>query len=117
MSTRAGGYHGANNLREMDGTHDDLINLATEATADRETMMSKCNTIFDRTASVAALTQQLQQANTVNNRGYRIPVNRQGQANPKWVKGRHVRDVGGYCWTHGQCVDINHDSGTCQSNK
>ena len=29
VSTRAGGYHGENNLRDMDGTHDALINLAT----------------------------------------------------------------------------------------
>ena len=30
-STRAGGYHGAINIKEMDGTHDDLINLAKVA--------------------------------------------------------------------------------------
>ena len=41
VSTLAGEYHGENNLREMDGTHDALINLATEATENRETMMSK----------------------------------------------------------------------------
>ena len=35
-----GGYHGSNNLREMDGMHDALINLATADAADRETMMS-----------------------------------------------------------------------------
>ena len=39
-STRAGVYHGANNIKEMDGTHDALINLATAAVEDRETMMS-----------------------------------------------------------------------------
>ena len=49
----------------MDGTHDALINLATEAAAERETMMSQCKTIVDLTTNVAALTQKLQQENTV----------------------------------------------------
>ena len=40
VSTHAGGYHRANNLREMDGMQDSLINLATAAEANRETMMS-----------------------------------------------------------------------------
>ena len=114
VSTREGGYPGANNLREMDGMHDALINLATAAAADRKTMMLKCKTISDLTASIFALTHKLQQANTGYNRGYGIPVDRQGQANPKWVNRKHVRDVGGYCWTHGHCVDISHDSRTCR---
>ena len=45
VSTRADGYHGTNYLREMGGTYDALINLATEAASDRETMMSKCKTM------------------------------------------------------------------------
>ena len=96
VSTRAGGYHGANNLRKMNGTHDSLINLTTEDTANREKMMSQCKTITDLTATISALTQKLQQANAVYNRGSGIPVERQGQANPKWVNGKHVRDVGVY---------------------
>ena len=40
-STRTGGYHGANNIKEMDGTKDALINLATAAAAYRETMISQ----------------------------------------------------------------------------
>ena len=79
----------------MYGSHDDLINLAKADAANRETMMSQCKTISNLTASVAALTQKLQQANTGYNRGSGIPVDRQGQANPKWVNGKHVRDVGG----------------------
>ena len=101
----------------MDGTYDSLINLATKAVAHRETMMSQCKTIADLTATIAALTHQLQQANAVNNRGSGIPVDRQGQANPKWVNGKHVRDVGGYCWTHGHFVDINHYSRVCRSKR
>ena len=54
ISTQAGGYQGANNLREMDGTYDALINLATAAAADSETMMSQCKTISDLTAFIAA---------------------------------------------------------------
>ena len=76
VSTRAGGYHGANNLWEMDGKHDSLINLVTAHAADRETMMSQCKTIANLIATVATLTQQLQQVNTVNNRGSVIPVER-----------------------------------------
>ena len=59
LSTCAGGYHGANNRIEMDGTHDAIINLATAAEEDRETMMLQCNTISNLTKTVAALTRQL----------------------------------------------------------
>ena len=48
-STRAGGYHSENNIKEMDGTHDSLINLATSATEDINTMMSQNKTISDLT--------------------------------------------------------------------
>ena len=95
-STRVGVYHGANKLIEMDGTHNALINLVTSSADDRETMMSQCKTITNLTATVAALTQKLHQANTVYNRGSGIPLDRQGKANPKWVKGKHVCAVGGY---------------------
>ena len=73
--------------------------------------------IANLTAIIATLTQQLQQANAVNNSGSGIPVDRQGQANLKWVNGRYVLDDGGYCWTNRQCVDINHDIRTCRIKK
>ena len=101
----------------MDGTHDALINLSTTAAADIETMMLQCKKISNPTTTVAALTQQLQKENIAYNRGSKIKVDRQGQAKPKWVNGKHVRDVGGYCWTHGHCVDISLDSRTCRSKK
>ena len=63
-STCVGGYHGANNIKDMDGTHDALINLATADAAYRETMMSQCKNIADLTKTVAALTRQLQKATT-----------------------------------------------------
>ena len=85
--------------------------------ADRETIMSQCKTIANLTATVAALTQQLLQENTVYNRGSGIPVDRQGQANPKCVIGKHVREVGGYYCTHGHCVGIIHGNRTCWSKK
>ena len=53
----------------MDGTHDALINLETASAAGRDTMMIQSKTIADLTATVAALTHQLQQANVANNRG------------------------------------------------
>ena len=84
-----------NNIKEMDGTHDALINLATTDAADRETMMPQCKTIDDLTKTVAALTRQLQKATKGYNRGYGMPVDRQSQANPKWVNRKHVPDVGG----------------------
>ena len=61
VSIYAGGYHVAKNLREMDGTHDALINLATAAAADRETMIAQCKTIANLIATFSALTQKLQQ--------------------------------------------------------
>ena len=97
--------------------HNSLINLATAAAEDRETIISQCKTIADLTETVAALTRQLQQATTGYNRGSRLPVDKRSQANYKWVNGKHFRDVGGYCWTHGHCVDISHDSKTCQSKR
>ena len=117
LSTRAGGYHGANNIKEMDGTHDALINLATAAVEDRETTMSKNNTITNITKTVAALTRHLQQETTGNDRGTRLPGDRRSQTNSKWVNGKYLRDVGGYCWTHGNFVDIGHDSKTCPYKK
>ena len=80
----------------MDGKHDALINLLTAAAANRETMMSQCKTIAYLTASVADLTQQLHQTNTVHTRGSGIPVYRQVQEHHKWLNERHVRDVVGY---------------------
>ena len=35
---------------------------------------------------------------------------------PKWVNLNNIRDAGGYCWNHGYCVDINHNSLPSQSN-
>ena len=58
----------------MDGTHDSLINLAMAAAVDRYTMMTQSKTIADLTATVAALNQKLQQANSENNRGSGTPV-------------------------------------------
>ena len=112
LSTRAGVYNGANNIKEMDETHDSLINLAMAATEDRETMMSQNKTIADLTKTVAALTRQLQQGTSGKDRGPRFPGGRRSQTHSKWVNGKHLQDVGGYCWTHGYCVDIGHNSKT-----
>ena len=97
--------------------HDALIILETASAADRETMMLQCKTIANLTKTVAALTRNLHQATTGYNRGSGMPVDRQIQENPKWVNRKHVRDVGGYCWTHGHFVDIIHNSRTCQSKR
>ena len=112
-----GGYHGANNIKEIDGTHDALINLATAASEDREIMMSQSKIIADLTQTFAALTWHLQQETTGYNRGPRMPVNRRSQSNSKWVNRKHLQDVGGYCWTHGHCVDIGHDSKKCRRKR
>ena len=48
----------------MDMTHDALINIAAVSVKDRDTMTNQRKIISDLTATVAALNQQLQQANT-----------------------------------------------------
>ena len=53
----------------MDGTHNALINLATAAAADIETMMPQCKKIANLIATVAALTHKLHQESTAYNRG------------------------------------------------
>ena len=75
-SMRAGGYHGANNIKDMDGTHGALIKIATDAEEDRETMMSQNKTIYELTETVAALTRQLQKATSGKNRGPGLPGDR-----------------------------------------
>ena len=112
VSTRSGGYHGAKTLRETgEDTQDDLINLATAAEVDRDTMMTQSTTIADLTATIANLIQQLQQA-TVRINTLKIPREPETPTNrpPKWVDGKHIRDAGWHCWTHGYCVDLNHNS-------
>ena len=62
-----------NNIKEIDGTQDSLINLATAVEEDREMMMEQNKTIADLTKTVAALTSQLQKSTTGNNRGPGLP--------------------------------------------
>ena len=95
LSTCTGGYHGANNIKEMDRTHNVLIKLATAAAEDRETMVSQNKTIADLAKTVAALTRHLQQATSGKDRGPRLPKDRRIQTHSKWVNGKHLRDVGG----------------------
>ena len=116
-STRREGYHGANTTKKMDRMHNALINLATVAAEDREKMITQCKTIANLTGNVAALTRQIQQATTGNNRGPGFPVDRRSQKNSKWVNGKHLRDVGGYCWTHRHYVEISHVSKTRRCKK
>ena len=101
----------------MDRTHDVLINLETVAAEDRDMVMAQNKTIADLTENVAALTRQLQQATTGNNRGPGLPGDKQNQKNSKWVNRKHLQDMGGYCWTHGHSVDIGHGSKTCRFKK
>ena len=81
-STCTGGYHGANNIKQMNGMHDDPINLATTAAEDRDTTMLQNKTIADLTKTVANLTWQLQQATTEYHRGPGLPVDRRIQKIP-----------------------------------
>ena len=53
-----------NNIKNMDGTQDALINLAVSAAEDREIMMAQNKTIANLTETMVALTRQLQQATT-----------------------------------------------------
>ena len=101
----------------MDGTHDDLINIVTAAEEDIETMMSQNKTITDLTKNVATLTRQLQQETSGKDRGPGLPGDRQSQTHSKWVNRKQLQDVGGYCWTHGHCLEIGHDSKTYRYKK
>ena len=118
ISTRSAGYHGPNDLRETwEDTYYTLINLATEAATDRDTMMTQINTISDLTATIANLTQQLHQA-TMRVNTLKIPKEPETPTNrpPKWVDEKHIRDADRYCWTHRYCAGINHNSVAWRSN-
>ena len=57
------GYHGKNNLRKTgEHTRDALINLATVAAEDKDTIMTQSKNIAALTTTIDNLTQQLQQA-------------------------------------------------------
>ena len=108
-------YHGANNLQETgEDTHDALINLATAAAADRDTTTTQIKTTVYLTATITNFTQHIQKATVrINNLKITKLPETPTDRPLKWVNGKHICDVGGYYWTQGYCVDINHNSVAC----
>ena len=45
-----------------------------------------------------------------------IPATQTGTS-PTWVDGKHKKDKGGYCWTHGYLVNPAHHSGNCRAER
>ena len=111
------GYHGVNNLWETEeDTHDALMNLATVVAANRGMMMTHRKIIADLAATIYDLAQKLHKVTKKINtlKSTRVPETPPDRP-PKWVNGKHICDAGGYCSTHGYCVEINHNSVTCRS--
>ena len=80
-------------------------------------MTTQRKTILDLTVTIANLNQQLQQATVrINNLKITKVTYPLADRPHKWVNGKHIRDAGRYCWTHGYCMDINHNRMECPSN-
>ena len=79
-------------------------------------MMTQKKTIADLTVTMNNLAQKLQKAAVnINNLKRTSVPDTSPDRPPKWVNGKYICDAGGYCSTHGYCVEINHNSVTCRS--
>jgi hypothetical protein len=117
--------------------------MITTAAEDREQMKQKDKIIADQVLLIASLTQQLSAANakiialqvtkpasrqtspsfhthaaaaTLTPPQHTVPATQTGTS-PTWVDGKHKKDKGGYCWTHGYLVDPAHHSGNCRAER
>ena len=142
-TTKMGGFHGNNQVNavyqgQIEQAEHALINLMTTAAEDKEQMKAKDKIINDQVLLITSLTQQLSAANA---RILSLQSTRSNRANPQggspqggsptnipspntfqqtqtWVSGKHKRDKGGYCWTHGFLVDpMTHTSANCWTDK
>ena len=84
-----------------------LINMASAAVSDKETIASQTRIVDRLTETISTLTAQLSGKNRAIETGKFT----------KWVKGKHVLDIRSYCWSHGYCIDPAHNSGTCTKRK
>ena len=141
-TAKMGGFHGANSIQhqeqqaQLDNAENALINLMTTAAEDKEQMRQKDKIIADQVLLITSLNQQLLAANAkilslqANRPANRytpppsiptappptIPATQTGTS-PTWVDGKHKKDKGGYCWTHGYLVDPAHHSGNCRAER
>jgi hypothetical protein len=130
-TTQSEGYHSANaalqtndNLQaENEATTEALANMATAMSADRTTMGQLTNAIADLTAQLSARDQEITTLKSQlrgNNSGTNNTTNsnRESSQRTTWVNGKHRRDRGGYCWTHGFLVAKDaHTSANCNAPK
>ena len=87
----------------LEDTHEVIINMALAAASDTETIASQTRIIERLTETISTLTAQLRGTNRATETGQLT----------KWVNGKYVLDRGSYCWSHGYCIDLVHNSGTC----
>jgi Mn-containing catalase len=95
--------------------------MATAMSADRTTMGQLTNAIADLTAQLSARDQEITTLKSKlrgNNSGTNNNTNsnRESSQSTAWVNGKHRRDRGGYCWTHGFLVAKDaHTSANCNA--
>ena len=87
----------------LEDTHEVIINMALAAASDTETIASQTRIIERLIETISTLTAQLRGTNRATETGQLT----------KWVNGKYVLDRGSYCWSHGYCIDLVHNSGTC----
>jgi uncharacterized protein with HEPN domain len=130
-------YHGANATYQdqLAQTENALVNMVTTASEDREQMRIKDKTIADQVTLISTLTQQLNAAQAKITQLLSSRPTQSSRSNPQaatpspnssptnihnagqtWVNGKHKKDKGGYCWTHGFLVDpASHNSANCRA--
>ena len=88
-TTQKTGYHGMNAMvpHELEDTNEALVNMASVAVSDKETITSHTRIIEKLTETISTLTAQLSGTSRATETGQSI----------KWVNGKHVLDRGIYC--------------------
>ena len=122
---------------ENEAATEALANMATAMSADRTTMSQLTKAITDLTTQlkdknneISSLKARLRgttsnnsdsnnsqsNSNDNNNTNSRYRGNNNSNNNTRtsmWTNGKHIRDTGGYCWTHGYCATADHTSANC----
>ena len=91
----------------LEDKNEALINMASSAVLDKETIASQTRIIERLTETILILTTQLSVTNHATETG----------KYSTWVNKKRVLDKGSYCWSHGYCIDPAHNSGTFTKSK
>ena len=83
-------------------TSEALINMASAAVSDKKASAIQTRIIENLAETISTLTAQLSGTSHATETGQ----------STKWVNRNHVLDRVSYCWSHGYCVDLSHNSGT-----